>query len=123
MHHRFRLLLPVLLSACTWQVDDWLTARNRALCDLHVDCFGTYVDQAACEAAVAAHAEPVCTAFDRDAAWSCVQRLRGQARTCPTADITAWDLPAICVDVCAPQVLDTDTDGADTDPADTDTDT
>lgn len=104
---RLPLAATLLLTACTvYNRNDWFTQRNDAMCDLHVNCFGTYGDHGACEAAQEGFDEPPCEDFRPTRADGCVKQLREHSRNCPTNDINEWRIPGTCSEVCKPVAFD-----------------
>lgn len=105
-----RSLTPLLLalSACGYPKATFVQDRNDALCSLFVDCFGMYPDVDACAATQRTDQERPCDAYEPATAALCVAQLKREAKDCPTADVTQWQVPPRCTDACTYAVWDTD---------------
>lgn len=97
---RALLLVPILCGCTILTQDGWRRQRDDALCDLAVDCFGTYATRQACEAAQQGFDEPPCEDFNGSAAYACAGQIRSDADDCRVSDPAAWEVPAACAEVC-----------------------
>lgn len=96
---RLRLLPLVWLSACVLTVRDWQDARDVAVCEVTVSCFGTHGSVDACVDAAADGDEPECDSLRYGSMSQCLRQLRDQADACPDS-LTDWEIPTICARVC-----------------------
>lgn len=96
-----------LLAACDYTKSDWKADRDEALCDVLVACFGAYADASACRSAQRRDPEGPCGGFRPARARVCVDRLRDEAKACPTTELTDWQIPIECADVCIYPRVDT----------------